>query len=560
MFRRLPSGRVIWQRASHGTCARERCELFYLQVPDGGRGNMRKGPITLRQFSNEPLLDFSVPSNRDRMANALARVEAELGRYYPLIIAGKRMETDCRVASVNPCVHEQAVGYVAQADRSHAELAVEEAWKAFETWRKVPAEGRVATLLRLSTIMRERKSELAAWLVFEVGKNWAEADADVAEAIDFCEYYAREMIRCDGLNQVYPHPTEYNMQRYIPLGVGVIISPWNFPLAILTGMTTAAVVSGNTIIIKPANTAGVIAAKLMDLVEEAGFPPGVINYLPSSGRTIGDYLVQHPQTRFINFTGSKDVGLRINEAAAKCQAGQIWIKRVVAEMGGKDCIIVDETADLDKAATGIVKSAFGYQGQKCSACSRAIIVDSVYDEVLEKVCKMTSELTVGEAKANCDVNAVIDDRAYEKILDYIEIGHKEGRIVEGGGSSSGVGYYIEPTVIEGLSPYARVAQEEIFGPVLAFIRADSYDHAVEIANCTEYGLTASVYSRDRMRLEIAKDKVHVGNLYLNRHCTGALVGVHPFGGFNMSGTCSKAGGPDYLLLFMQAKAISEATQ
>jgi len=317
-------------------------------------------------------------------------------------------------------------------------------------------------------------------------------------------------------------------------------------------------VAGNTVIIKPANTAGVIAAKLMELVDEAGFPPGVINYLPSSGKTIGDYLVQHPKTRFINFTGSKDVGLHINEVAAKHQPGQIWIKRVVAEMGGKDFIIVDETADLDKAAMGIVKSAFGYQGQKCSACSRAIIVDSVYDEVLEKTREMAAELRVGEAAANFAVNAVIDEKAFRSISNYIDIGREEGRIVLGGDRDSSVGYYIEPTIIEGVSPHARVAQEEIFGPVLAFIRADSYDHAVEIANCTEYGLTGSVYSRNRARLESAKDKVHVGNLYLNRHCTGALVGLHPFGGFNLSGTDSKAGGPDYLLLFMQAKAISEA--
>jgi len=512
----------------------------------------------LKQFSNEPLMDFSIVENRDRMADALATVEEEFGHYYPLIIAGQRVETEERVASVNPCAHEQVVGYVAQADRAQAEMAMEEAWKAFETWREVPAEGRAATVLRLSALMRKRKAELAAWLVFEVGKNWVEADADVAEAIDFCEYYAREMIRYEGLNQVYPHPNEQNVQRYIPLGVGVVISPWNFPLAILTGMTTAAVVAGNTVIIKPANTAGVIAAKLMELVDEAGFPPGVINYLPSSGKTIGDYLVQHPKTRFINFTGSKDVGLHINEVAAKHQPGQIWIKRVVAEMGGKDFIIVDETADLDKAAMGIVKSAFGYQGQKCSACSRAIIVDSVYDEVLEKTREMAAELRVGEAAANFAVNAVIDEKAFRSISNYIDIGREEGRIVLGGDRDSSVGYYIEPTIIEGVSPHARVAQEEIFGPVLAFIRADSYDHAVEIANCTEYGLTGSVYSRNRARLESAKDKVHVGNLYLNRHCTGALVGLHPFGGFNLSGTDSKAGGPDYLLLFMQAKAISEA--
>jgi len=512
----------------------------------------------LKQFSNEPLLDFSVPDNCDQIVKALADVETQLGHYYPLIIAGQCVQTENRVASVNPCAHEQVVGYVAQADRAQAELAIEEAWKAFEVWRAIPAEGRIATVIRLSALMRKRKSELAAWLVLEVGKNWVEADADVAEAIDFCEYYAREMIRYEGLNQVYPHPTERNVQRYIPLGVGVIISPWNFPLAILTGMTVAAVVTGNTVIIKPANTAGVIAAKLMDLVEEAGFPPGVINYLPSSGRTIGDYLVQHPRTRFINFTGSKDVGLHINEAAARCRPGQKWIKRVVAEMGGKDCIIVDDTADLDDAAMAIVKSAFGYQGQKCSACSRAIVVDSVYDEVLGKVREIAAQLRMGEASANFDINAVIDGKAYESITGYIKIGADEGEIVLGGGADSSIGYYVEPTIIEGLSPHARLAQEEIFGPVLAFIKATSFDHAVEIANCTDYGLTGSVYSRDRALLELAKLKVHVGNLYLNRHCTGALVGIHPFGGFNMSGTDSKAGGSDYLLLFVQAKTISEA--
>ncbi len=491
------------------------------------------------------------------MTNALEVVKTQQGKDYPLIIAGQRVETERRVASVNPCAHEQVVGYVAQADRAQAELAMEEAWRAFETWSKVSAEGRVATVLRLSAIMRERKAELAAWLVLEVGKNWAEADADVAEAIDFCEYYAREMIRYEGLTQVYPHPEERNVQRYVPLGVGVIISPWNFPLAILTGMTIAAVVTGNTVIMKPANTAGVIAAQLMDLAEEAGFPPGVINYLPSSGGTIGNYLVEHPRTRFVNFTGSKDVGLHINEVAARRQPGQIWIKRVVAEMGGKGCIIVDETADVEKAAMGIVKSAFGYQGQKCSACSRAIVVDSVYDEVLEKVSEMAARLGVGEAAANFDINAVIDEKAYKNITNYIKIGRNEGNLVFGGGGDPGTGYFIEPTIIEDVSPHARIAQEEIFGPVLAFIKARSYDHAVEIANYTEYGLTGSVYSRSRTRLEMAKEKVHVGNLYLNRHCTGALVGFHPFGGFNMSGTDSKAGGPDYLLLFMQAKAISE---
>jgi len=521
------------------------------------QGPPEKGVWCMRQFSNEPVKDYSVAASQAAMKEALAAVQAQLGRHYPLIIGSRRIDTRREVGSVNPSRHEQVVGHLAQAERAEADAAMDAAWNSFGMWSRVPTEARALSVMKLAAVMRRRRLELVAWLVMEVSKSWREADADVAEAIDFCEFYAREAIRYSQMNAVHPHPSEINVQLYIPLGVGVIISPWNFPLAILTGMTMAAVVTGNTVIIKPANTAGVIAAKFMEMVEEAGIPDGVVNYLPGSGASIGDYLVQNPRTRFVNFTGSKDVGLHINQAAAVAQPGQIWIKRVVAEMGGKNCIVVDDDADLESAATGIVASAYGFQGQKCSACSRAIVVDAAYDEMLERVRALTERLSLGPAVDNPDVASVIDEKAYRGIMEHIEIGSLEGRLVAGGHGDASLGYNIEPTIIADVNPRARIAQEEVFGPVLAFMRARDFDHALEMANDTEYGLTASVYSKSRLHIERAKERVHVGNLYVNRGCTGALVGLHPFGGFNMSGTDSKAGGPDYLLLFTQAKSISE---
>lgn len=549
-------------------CARGHAGVFALCDPSRSmrevpgtysdpQGPSEKGVWCMRQFSNEPVKDYSVAANRAAMEEALAGVQAQLGGHYPLIIGSRRIDTPREVPSVNPSRHEQAVGYVAQAERAEADAAMDVAWNSFGMWSRVPAEARALSVMKLAAVMRRRRLELVAWLVLEVSKNWREADADVAEAIDFCEYYAREAIRYSQMNAVYPHPSEINMQLYIPLGVGVIISPWNFPLAILTGMTVAAVVTGNTVIIKPANTAGVVAAKFMEMVAEAGIPDGVVNYLPGSGATIGDYLVQNPRTRFINVTGSKDVGLHINQVAAVAQPGQIWIKRVVAEMGGKNCIVVDDAADLESASAGIVASAYGFQGQKCSACSRAIVVDAAYDEMLERVRALTERLSLGPAVDNTDVASVIDEKAYCSIMECIEIGSREGRLVTGGRGDASLGYNIEPTIIADVDPRARIAQEEVFGPVLAFMRARDFDHAIEMANDTEYGLTASVYSKSRLHIERAKGRVHVGNLYVNRGCTGALVGLHPFGGFNMSGTDSKAGGPDYLLLFTQAKSISE---
>jgi len=393
-------------------------------------------------------------------------------------------------------------------------------------------------------------------MIYEVGKSWPEADADTAEAIDFLEFYAREMVRLAEDHPLVRIEGEDNQLVYIPLGVGAVIPPWNFPVAIMVGMTSASFVTGNTVVLKPSSTSPMIAWQFMRILEDVGLPAGVVNFLTGSGSIIGDALIEHPMVRFIAFTGSRDVGLRINQLAAKPYKGQLWLKRAVLEMGGKDAVVVDETADLDAAAEGIVASAFGFQGQKCSAGSRAIIVGQVYDQVLQKVIDKTKQLSVGDVtKPETYVGPVVDENAMQKITGYIEIGKHEGRLVAGGGHH-GPGYFIEPTVFADVDPHARIAQEEIFGPVLAVIKAKDFDDALHIANDTEYGLTGSLYSRDQQRIERAKEEYHVGNLYFNRKSTGALVGVHPFGGFNMSGTDSKAGGGDYLLLFTQAKAIS----
>lgn len=511
----------------------------------------------MQEFHNEPFTSFVEGVNKEKMEEAIAKVQNALGQDYPLIINGERIYSEGSITSINPSGIDQIIGTVHKADRGLVEKALDVAHHAFEYWKTVSPEARSGHLFKAAAIMRRRKFELAAWLCFEVGKNWAEADADVAEAIDFLEFYGREAIRLGGQQPLTPLTGEDNRLTYIPLGVGVVISPWNFPLAILAGMTTAAVVTGNCVLIKPASTAPVIAYKFMEIMEEAGLPAGVINYVPGSGSEVGDFLVTHPKTRFISFTGSKDVGLRINELAAKPQPGQIWIKRVVAEMGGKDSIVVDADANLEEAAEGIVASAFGFQGQKCSAGSRAIVHQDVYDNVLERVVERVNKLKVGPAKANFPVGPVVDAGAYEKILGYLEIGKTEGQLEVGGSKAEGNGYYIQPTVFSGVDPQARIAQEEIFGPVLSFIKAESFDHAVEIFNNTEFGLTGAIYSNSRKHLESARTELHCGNLYFNRKCTGALVGVHPFGGFNLSGTDSKAGGRDYLLLFSQAKLVSE---
>ena len=513
----------------------------------------------LMPYRPEPYVNFAEAEPRQKILAALKDVRSQLGRTYPLRIGDKCIETDKKISSLMPGHHETIVGYVSKASQDHAEQAIRTASETFKTWSRVDPETRARVLFKAAAIMRRRLYELTAWECFEESKSWIEGYADVCEAIDFLEFYGREMVRLGGPQEVTPFVGEDNELRYVPLGVGVVIPPWNFPLAICCGMSSAAIVTGNTVVLKPASTSPVVAAKLAEIFEQAGLPPGVLNFCPGSGAEIGDYLVEHPQTRFVSFTGSMEVGLGIYEKCGKVSKGQIWLKRSVLEMGGKDCIVVDETADVEAAAEGIVTAAFGFQGQKCSACSRAILHQDIYDAVMKRVVERAKTLTVGDTttEENFHMGAVIDAKAHKTINEYIEIGKKEGKplLVDTPVPSSG--YFVPPTIIGDVDRNARLAQEEIFGPVLAVIKAKDFDDGLAIANGTMYGLTGALYSNNRMRLERARHEFHVGNLYFNRKCTGALVDVQPFGGFNMSGTDSKAGGRDYLLLFMQGKSITE---
>ncbi|MEH7345728.1 L-glutamate gamma-semialdehyde dehydrogenase [Bacillus sp. JJ1532] len=509
-------------------------------------------------YKHEPFTDFSIEENKQAYLEAIKLVEGYLGQDYPLVIGNEKMTTDNKIVSYNPANKQEVIGSVSKASKDLAEKAMQAAVTAFESWKKVKPEVRADVLFKAAAIIRRRKHEFSALLTKEAGKPWNEADADTAEAIDFLEYYARQMLRIKDGVPVESRPGEYNRYDYIPLGVGIIISPWNFPFAIMAGTTVAAIVTGNTVLLKPASTTPIVAAKFVEVMEEAGLPAGVLNFVPGSGAEVGDYLVDHPKTRFISFTGSRDVGLRIFERASKINEGQIWMKRLIAEMGGKDTIVVDNEADLELAAQSIVKSAFGFSGQKCSACSRAVIVEDVYDQVLDRVVELTNELTQGDPTNPTNFMAtVIDQSAFDKIMSYIEIGKQEGKLMTGGEGDDSKGYFIKPTVFADLSPEARIMKEEIFGPVVGFTKAKNFDEAIEIANNTEYGLTGAVITNNRENMEKAREDFHVGNLYFNRGCTGAIVGYQPFGGFNMSGTDSKAGGPDYLLLHMQAKTTSE---
>jgi 1-pyrroline-5-carboxylate dehydrogenase len=516
-------------------------------------------PSAASTFVNEPFTSFALEEQASAMRQALAQVAEQLGREYDLVIGGNRLRTPGKITSINPARPTQVVGVHQKAGAEHVQLAMEAALAAFESWSRTSAGERAALLFRAAGIIRARKHEFSAWLVYEVGKNWVEADADTAETIDFLEFYGREALRLDQATTPIQLPGERNLLRYIPLGVGAVIPPWNFPFAIMAGMTAASIVTGNTVILKPSSDSPTIAAHYLAVLEEAGLPPGVVNFCPGSGATFGNSIVEHPKTRFIAFTGSKAVGLDIHERAARTQPGQIWIKRTVLEMGGKDSILVCDDADLDSAADGIVASAFGFSGQKCSACSRAILEAPIYDVMIEKICERVAKLTVGDPVENHNLGPVINLSALSSILDYIEKGKSEGRLIAGGNAvaTPDGGFFLESTVFADIAPDAVLAQEEIFGPVLALIRVDSFEQGLAVANNTEYGLTGSIYSASRERLDHASQEFHVGNLYLNRKCTGAMVGAHPFGGFNMSGTDSKAGGPDYLLLFMQAKSIAE---
>src|SRR5579863_5031383 len=513
--------------------------------------------LHLTEFTNEPFVDFSRAENKSAMEAALAKVKAEFGREYPMYIGGERVYTTAKMSSTNPSHPSEVIGVFQAGTKDNADAAVAAAWKAFETWKKVPAEERAECLFRAAKIVRDRKFEVSAWICYEVGKSWAEADGDTAETIDFLEFYAREMLRLAGPQAVTPMKGEKNFMVYIPLGVGAAIPPWNFPAAIATGMAVAALVTGNTVVLKPSEEATIVASKMVEILYEAGIPKGALNLVTGAGEIVGDALVKNPKTRFITFTGSKEVGLIISEAAGKKSPGQIWIKRTVLEMGGKDATIVDDEADVDSAVEGVAQAAFGYQGQKCSACSRAIVSEKVYDTFVQKLVERAKKVTVGPAEDPGNyMGPVVSETALNGILNYIEVGKKEGKVVTGGGRAPGDGYFVQPTVIADVAPNARVAQEEIFGPVLAVIKARDFDHALEIANGTEFGLTGAVYSKNKAKLEKAEEVFHVGNLYFNRKCTGAMVGAHPFGGLNMSGTDSKTGGKDYLLLFLQAKSIA----
>jgi 1-pyrroline-5-carboxylate dehydrogenase len=512
---------------------------------------------TVGPFVNEPITDYRKPENLRGMREAIEKVRTQLGREYDLVIGGKHIRTQDKIVSINPANPSEVIGIHQKAGLEHVEPAMQAALAAFEKWQYASAEERTGVLFRTAEILRRRKFEFNAWLVLEVGKNYDEAEADTAEAIDFLELYARQALVLDKAEPVVQLPGERGSLRYIALGVGAVISPWNFPNAIALGMTGASLVCGNTVILKPSSDSPTIAAKFFEALEEAGMPAGVVNFCPGSGATFGNGLVAHPKTRYVAFTGSRDVGLDIHSRAAQPQKGQIWIKRTVLEMGGKDTIVVDADADLDSAVQGVAAAAFGFQGQKCSACSRAIVHQDIYDEFLKKLKAATEKIAIGLPEDNVRMGPVINEGAMKSILNYIEIGKREGRLVTGGERAPGDGYFIQPTVIADVDPMARLSQEEVFGPVLAVVKAKDFDDALAIANNTEYGLTGSVYTTSEDKIERARREFHVGNLYINRKCTGAVVGAHPFGGFNMSGTDSKAGGTDYLYLFSQAKSIGQ---
>ncbi len=511
----------------------------------------------LPPFQNEPLTDFSNPQNRELMQQALDKVRGELGKEYLCYVGGEWVSGEGKLTSINPSRKTEVVGVVPQAGTDLANQAIRAAKAAFPTWSQVPVAERCGKLFEVYRIMRKRKYELCAWMIFESGKNWAEADADIAEGIDFVNYYCRQMLRLSHSPEMIDAPGEENRMTYIPLGVGVVIPPWNFPLAIMAGTAVAPVIAGNTVVLKPSENSPVVAIKFVEILEEAGLPAGVVNLITGEGPPLGRHLVQHPDVRFISFTGSMKVGCEINEEAARIREGQVWLKRVVAEMGGKNACVVAEDADLDEAAAATAQSAFGFAGQKCSAGSRAIVVADVYDQFVEKLVAASALLKVGPADdPQFNLGAVISPISFEKVKNYIEIGKSEGRMVLGEQAVPDDGFYVAPTIFADVSPDARIAQEEIFGPVIAVIKAKDYDDALRIANGTRFGLTGALFSRSQEKLDRAAREFHVGNLYFNRKCTGAIVAQQPFGGFNMSGTDCKAGGPDYMLQFLQGKSIT----
>ncbi|MFN0136813.1 MAG: L-glutamate gamma-semialdehyde dehydrogenase [Phycisphaerae bacterium] len=542
------------------------------------------GETIMDPFENVPNADFSLEANRQKMIRAIADVRGSIGKRYPLIVGGRQITTDSWKESVNPGKPSEVIGQIAQADAAIADRAVEVAHEAYKSWRLVEPHDRAEVLFRAAEIMEQRRFELSALMSLECGKPWREADADTSEAIDFCNYYGKEMIRMAENARRRDIPGETNEYFYAPRGVVAVISPWNFPLAILTGMATAAIVTGNAVIMKPAAPAAVIAAKLMEILEIAGLPAGVANYLPGPGALAGEVLVKHPKVAMIAFTGSREVGCRINRIAAETTTSQPALKKVIAEMGGKNATIVDSDADLDEAVRGLAFSAFGYAGQKCSASSRCIVVADVYERFVERLVEASRSAQVGPAD-DCGtfVPPVIDKGAYDNIRKYIEIGKSEARCVLDGDTDARVlrlradsrvveqppsaassnasltGYFIGPTIFADVPRTARIAREEIFGPVLAVIRAADIDEAIEIFNDTDFALTGGIFSRSPANIAKARAECDCGNFYINRKITGALVDIQPFGGFKMSGIGSKAGGPDYLIQFCEPRTVTENT-
>ena len=514
---------------------------------------------TVVPFAPEPFTDFRDPHARDAYRIALDAVAERLGRTWPLIIGGERVETGKTFDSLDPCAPSRVVGKVSMAGLAEVDRAFAAAEASFAVWSSWPAAARARAMWRLAAIMRRRRLEFCAWETYEAGKNYREADADVAEAIDFVEYYAREALELEQPRVTTSVAGEENVTTLEPMGVGLVIPPWNFPLAIMVGTAMGPVAAGNTVVLKPSRVTPVIAGVFLECIEEAGWPGGVVNLLTGTEEGMGDALVDDVRTRFVNFTGSVGVGLHILERAAKVHPGQRHLKKAFMELGGKDALIVDETADLEAAVAAAVQSGFGYNGQKCSAMSRLILVDEIHDAFLDAFVAATARLSVGPAVDDFDVTALSSEKQYRSVLGYCALAHEEGRVVLGGGKAEGFaeGYYVAPTIVADVDPKARLAQEEVFGPVVAVLRARDFDHALEIANDTDFGLTGGLISRSRERLERARREFKVGNLYLNRKITGALVGVQPFGGFKLSGSNSKAGGPDYLRLFVEARTVTE---
>lgn len=510
----------------------------------------------MNHFVNEPAINFKTDEHSQKMKEALAFVDSQKGQSYPLVIGAEHILTEEKITSRNPSKRSEIIGYASSADTTQAEKAMQSALGAFETWQYTTAAQRIEYFERFKKVLTERRYEMTAWIVEEGGRNYDEAYSEITQTIDFCNSYGNGMLDYEKGIPMIQTDAEENECIYIPMGVGVIIPPWNYPLALMAGMTIGPLMAGNTIVLKPSSETPIVACKFVEMLESCGFPAGVINLVTGSGGKIGDYLVGHPKTRFVNFTGSKEVGLHICELAAKIQPGQIWIKRAVAEMGGKNAIIVDSTADFDLAADGVIISAYGFQGQKCSACSKVLVMEDIYDEFMAVLLDKIANIKIGPARENLFMGPVVSQKAYDGIVSYIDVGKREGSLIMGGQFDDSEGFFIMPTIFEGIAPDARLAQEEIFGPVLAAMKVCSFEEALSIANGTEYALTGSIYSATEANIEQAKKRFNVGNFYINRKTTGGLVNQQPFGGYNMSGTCAKTGIKEYLANFLLTRTIA----